>query len=151
MTPYEIVPATLSHATALRDRLREKDRRECVGQNGSVRRALHQAVRRSLYSNAVLLDGTVIAMWGLGGAMLGDEGHPWFLTAPEVERFPMAMVREARYAAEEMLACRPFLWNYVLADYPQAVKFVSVVGFSLDPPLWKAPNGDAYRRFWMRE
>lgn len=147
---YAIFDATPAHAIDLRGRLRALDLRECIGMDGSARRSLHRGLRRSLYAKAAILDGHTIAMWGLGGAMVGDEGHPWFLTAPEVERFPVAMVREARRAVVEMLELRPILWNYVLADYARAVKYVSLVGFSLSQPTHVAPNGDIYRKFWMK-
>lgn len=87
-------------------------------------------------------------MWGLGGASISDEGMPWFLTAREVERFPVSLVREARYAVAEMLDLRPYLWNYVLAEYAQAVKLLRLLGFTLDDPI--RVRSDNYRKFWMR-
>jgi hypothetical protein len=145
---YSIVEATHAHAIDLRDRLRALDLRECVGQGLSHHRVVHRTLRRSLFAKSAIIDGRVMAMWGLGGSLIGDEGNPWFLTAPEVERFPVAVVREARYGVREMLAVKPHLWNYVLADYAQAVKFVGMLGFTIDPPVVVA--GDTFRRFWMR-
>lgn len=148
MTVYEIVDATREHVLDLRDRLRPLDVRECAGYGASARSVLYRTFRRSFYARTALSDGRVIAMWGLGGALVGDEGNPWFLTAREVERFPIAVVREARYGVAEMLTVRKFLWNYVLADYAQAVKLVGMLGFTVDEP--QRVGVDIYRRFWMR-
>jgi hypothetical protein len=148
VSAYDVVDATHAHALDLRDRLRALDLRECVGQGLSHRRVVHRTLRRSLFAKTAISDGSVIAMWGIGGPLIGDEGNPWFLTAPEVERFPVAIVREARYAVRDMLSLRSSLWNYVLADYAQAVKFLGILGFTVDPPAVIA--GDTYRRFWKK-
>ena len=147
---YEVVEATYAHILDLRGRLRPMDRRECLGRSGGLRKVIRDTFHQSLFAKSFRLDGRTIAMCGMGGMLLGDEGHPWLLTAPEVERFPVSLVKEARYAVGEMLSIKPHLWNYVLSDYSQAVKLVSMLGFSLEAPKWTAPNGDVYRRFWMK-
>lgn len=147
---YSVVDAEYAHVIGLRNRLRPLDRRECMGQGVTLRRMMRDTFRRSLLAKTFMLDGVPIAMCGMGGSLIGDEGHPWLLTAPEVERFPVAVVKEARYAIAEMASIKPYLWNYVLSDYSQAVKLVSMLGFSVDQPKWTSPSGDIYRRFWMK-
>ena len=147
---YEVVDATYAHAIDLRSRLRALDLRECIGQGMSLRRMIHRTYATSLFAQAAVSDGKCIAMWGLSGTLLGDQGCPWLLTATEVEKFPFAVLREARAAVAEMISIKPYLANYVLSDYKQAVKLVSLLGFSLDQPLWTSASGDVYRRFWMR-
>lgn len=89
-------------------------------------------------------------MWGMGGASISDEGLPWFMTAPEVERFPVAIVREARYAVAEMLDLRPYLWNCVLAEYAQAIRLLRLLGFTVDDEVTVGAGGAGFRKFWMR-
>ena len=150
MSGYEVVEGTYEHALDLRDRLRDLDRRECMGQGMSLRRMMRRTFQSSLFTQAALSEGKCIAMWGMCGELVGVEGIPWLLTAPEVERFPVAILREAKKAVAAMLDARPYLANYVLSDYKQAVKLVSLIGFSVDQPLWTSPAGDVYRRFWMK-
>ena len=147
---YEIVDATYELALDLRSRLRDLDLRECTGQCMSLRRMIHKTFKSSLYAQAAVSGGKCIAMWGVCGPMLGDDGIPWLLTAAEVEKFPVSFIREARKAVAELLDVKPHLENYVLSDYKQAVKMLSMVGFSIDQPKWVSPSGDVYRRFWMK-
>lgn len=100
-------------------------------------------------ARSVLYNGRVIAMWGMCGVYVSDEGQPWLVTAPEVERLPFAVLREAKKGVAEMLDLKPFLWNYVAADYAQAVKMLEILGFTLDPSV-TLPTGVDFRRFWMR-
>ena len=83
---YEIVDATYELALDLRSRLRDLDLRECTGQGMSLRRMIHKTFKSSLYAQAAVSDGKCIAMWGVCGPMLGDDGIPWLLTAAEVEK-----------------------------------------------------------------
>ena len=146
---YEIVDGTYAHVIELRANLRKEDAYEMASVN-TVRRNMARAFKKSLYVKSVISDNKVIAMWGMAGTLLGDEGNPWFLTAPEIEKFPVSMVREGRRVVAEMLEIRPFLQNYIWDGHKKAVKFVSMLGFSLGPPNLVFPNGDLYRRIWMR-
>ena len=99
MSSYEIVPATLEHATELAERMREPDRQE-------VWAAAHQPPKKAiLYSLAVsrdartgLADGRVVCMFGVGTAtILSNVGVPWLLATDEMERHARAFLRGRRF------------------------------------------------------
>ena len=150
MTTYTVVDGTKEHSLRLRHILRPLDKREICGQGGHVRKIMWRTFNQSIFTRTALVDGEVVAMWGLGGTILSDEGHPWLLTAPAVERLPMAIVREARGAIWDMLELRSYLWNYVLADYTGAIRLLEVIGFAIDPPTSPWATGEKYRKFWLR-
>lgn len=149
MRTYETVEATWAHILSMRDRLREMDMRECLGQGIPIRKVLHRTFARSLLRRAVISDGVAFAAWGVCGDFVSDEGIPWFLTTHEIEAFPVATLKEARKGIAEMLEIKPYLWNYVLADYASAIKFLTLLGFTIEGPRTVA--NDIYRLVWIKK
>ncbi len=146
---YEIVECTPSHIREIGPRLRAGDAREITCLGLSVRSVLWQTYRHGLMRRAVLVDGTIAAVWGVGGSALGGIGNPWLLTAPEIERIKVSFVREARAEIAEMTRVFPKLENYVAAEYVKACRFLELLGFSLDAPFPHGPNAALFRRFRM--
>lgn len=134
---------------ALAKNLRDDDKSEVTGLGLDVRETLRRSYRHGILRHTGLVNGEIAAMWGLGGAMLSDEGAPWLMTTPLVERVPVTFLRVGRAQLDEMLRHRRFLSNYVLATYHRASRFLEVLGFVLDPPVPMGPNGLPFRRFWM--
>src|SRR4051812_31279454 len=95
------------------------------------------------------VDGEIAAMWGLGGVMLSDEGTPWLMTTPVVERVPVSFVRIGRAQVAEMLSRRSRLANVVQASYLGACRLLEVLGFTLDEPIPLGPHGVPFRKFSM--
>ena len=137
---------------ALADRLRDEDLSEITGLLAkSPREALRTSYRHAILRRTALIDGEIAAMWGLGGAMLSDNGTPWLMTSKLVERVPVTFVKTARAQLGEMLCHRRFLSNYVLATYRGACRLLEVLGFVLDPAVPMGPQGLPFRRFWIEK
>jgi hypothetical protein len=149
VTAYQIIEATPAHVLALRDRLRADDREEitCVG--GTPARALWRSYRGSVIRRTFMVDGEIAAIGGCGGSVLAGIGQPWLLTAPEVERVPVAMVREGRAEIRKMLELFPRLENIVAAKYGRACKWLGLLGFELGAPFAVGPQRAMFRQFWM--
>ena len=128
-----ILPATPDHADYLRDNLRPGERHEIACLGATPAEALRASLAGSIFARTAILDGRIAAMWGVGGSPLGGVGEPWLLTAVDVERVPVKMVRTARAEVGAMLGLFPILTNYVTAEYRQACRFLEVVGFRLGP------------------
>ena len=133
-------------ARALLANMRKKDIEECKAYGMSPGRALNIAIRDSLYAKSVWLDGKIIAMIGLSGPIISDTGCPWMLTGNGIEKVPVTFVKVAIKELDEMNRHKPILSNYVLADYHEAVKFLSVVGFSVFPPKKIGKCGALFRQ-----
>lgn len=142
----EIMEANARHVRALGSRLRAEDALEITSLGESPQSCLWHSWRGSPLRRAVLVDGTLAAMWGVHGDLLGGRGVPWFLTAPEIERVPVAMVRQGRREVACMLDLYPYLENYVMASYRRAVRFVGLLGFELgaETPI----RGVPFLPFW---
>lgn len=143
----EIMEATAAHVRELAPRLRAEDALEITSMGERPLSCLWHSWRGSPLRRTVTVDGTVAAMWGVHGALTGGIGIPWLLTAPEIERVPVAMVRHGRREAAAMLDLYPTLENYVMASYGRAVRFLGVLGFTLGETI--PIRGVPFRRFTM--
>jgi hypothetical protein len=146
---YELRPAEISDVHVLARTLRDGDRLEMTSLGLSPVMALRRAFRGAIIRRTAIIDGEIAAMWGMEGAMLGPVGYPWMLTAPPVERVPIAFLREARKGVCEMLRLKNRLEGHVAADYTCACRFLEVVGFRLGEPEPKGPHGIKFRSFVM--
>lgn len=75
--------------------------------------------------------GALCAIFGLTEDANGD-GIPWFIGSPLLEELnSIAVARATKAVVGEMETIYPFLHNYVMADYKQAVRWVRFLGFHL--------------------
>jgi hypothetical protein len=129
--------------------MREPDASEAKGLGYDPRRLLRSSFRSSLYARSAFIGSHIAAMWGLTGDILSETGMPWLVTAPIIEKLPIAFIREAKNELENMLFLKPKLENYVIADYRGAIRLLEVLGFHLDPPAPYGRRGVPFRRFWI--
>jgi hypothetical protein len=128
------------HVYALAANLRPADEAEILGSGHGVKRSLWRAYRISISCKTAIIDGEVAAMWGLclnmrpGLSLLSDLGVPWLHTAAAVERLPLSFVKVAKVELAAMRALRPRLENHVAASYAQAIKFLRMIGFTIEAP-----------------
>lgn len=144
-----LIPATISHVYTLAARLRADDRAEIEAAGFDPRKGLRRMYRSSYRVRTVLVDGEIAAMGGLGGMLLADEGYPWLMTTAAVERHPLAYVRCAQAEVAAALALKRILIGQVMASYARSVRFLALLGFTLDEPLPVGPKQVLHRKFWM--
>lgn len=145
----EIAPSTVEDVYRLAKNLRVEDEDEITCFGLDPRETIRMSFRQAIMRKTAFVDGEIAAMWGLGGAMLSDEGAPWLMTTPVVERIPVTFLKISRAQIDEMLAQRHLLVNFVAASYAKACRFLEVLGFVLDPPQLMGPNNVPFRRFWI--
>ena len=137
---YQIEPATVRHVYDLAANLRLADESEILGSGNGVKRSLWRAYRNSVLCKSAVIDGEVAAMWGLclnmrpGLSLLSDLGVPWLHTTAAGERLPVSFVKVAKAELAAMKALRPRLENHVAASYAQAIKFLRLIGFTVEAP-----------------
>lgn len=145
-----VIPAEISHVYALAATLRFEDAAELESVGLGCREGLRSTFRAALTRHTAIVDGQVAAMWGMGGDALGDIGVPWLLTAPIVERVPVAFIKIGREHVARMLGVKPILRNHVAASYHRACRMLEVLGFELGAPEPFGPYGAPFRPFEMR-
>lgn len=128
---YQIVDAKLSHIRAIAPKLREGDRKEVEATGMAPRHLLHKLWASSFMRRAAIVDGEIAAVWGCGGALASAEGEAWLLTAPAIERIPVAFLKEMRANLREMLETKSTIVSSVLSSYTKSVRFMRIVGFTV--------------------
>jgi hypothetical protein len=135
---------------ALLANMRRKDIEECRAWGMSPGRALRTSIKNSLYVKSVWLDDTIIAMVGLGGAIISEAGCAWMLTGYGIEKVPISFARVARFETDEMLKYKKIIFNYVSADYPEAARFFDIIGFHVSQPVVAGKNGHMFHQIIKR-
>lgn len=144
------LPSELAHVRELSRDLQEGDIREMESLGVNPSHALFHSFKQSLLRRSALLDGKVIAMWGVGGTPLSLVGHPYLLTGNGIKgissiRFVSIYRQEVNY----MKQLFPVLENYVDASYTEAKRVLKMSGFHLDGARPLGPKGSLFQRFWM--
>ena len=138
---------------AFQTKLRPEDEAEILGLGVSVRKALWRGYRNSVRCRVAYIDGEPAAIWGVcvnlqpGQGPLSNQGVPWLHTTAAVERLPVTFLREARREVAAMQRLYPHLENHVAANYSRAVRFLHLLGFTVDPPQPVGLHGAMYCRF----
>jgi hypothetical protein len=136
----ECVPATLDHARSIE--LRPGDAAEIAALGLTREEGLGLSLARALWADAYLVDGEVAAIVGLGlPAMLGRVATPWLLTGRPVDRHRKEFLRLTRARVELMRREWALLVNYVHADYAQAIRWLTWLGFEIGPARPFGPRG----------
>lgn len=132
MSRYEILPCRARHIAEISRNLRAEDRAEIENAGLHPRHFLFRLYSEStLYRRAALIDGEVAAVWGDQAPLLSTEGHLWLLTAPPIERLPLAFFRETRREIRERLAVRSMLRADAASGYGRALRFFAMLGFEV--------------------
>lgn len=143
-----IIPTTDSHIRELSRNIRDDDKREIEAYGFSCAKGLWRSYKEGLGNRTALINGRVAACWGVGGIYMGAIGQPWLLTSYEVYKIsPLRFARIYQKEVKSMLQIFPYLVNYVLADYDEAIRLLSIIGFEIAEPI-KMGNG-LYRKFSM--
>jgi hypothetical protein len=151
---YVIMEAEATHVYQLANNLRIRDAAELTSLGHSPKKSLWRGYRNSVMCRTAFIEGEIAAMWGLaismrgGVSLLSDLGVPWLLTSPQIEKMPVAFIREAKKEVERMLKIKRRLENFVAADYAQAIRLLEVLGFTIDEPHANGIDGRPFRRFW---
>lgn len=135
---------------ALAKALRPRDRAECAGYGITPAKGLRASFRGATIRRTALIDGEIAAMWGSAGNALGHSAHAWLMTAPVIETMPVAFIKEARREVQRMLQTHDRLVGEVAVDYPQAIRLLHVLGFTIGD-AFDLPGGRFYAFSIWRE
>lgn len=91
-----------------------------------------------------------IALWGIGPLSLVEgKGCPWLLASDAFETFGPDIARLSRPLLARMRNLYPRLENRVDARHTRAVRWLSWLGFAIDPAMAWGVEGRPFHRFWM--
>ncbi len=152
MSAFMIDMATAKDVDCLGPRLRTADVEEIRAASGLLPAvALRRSYDFSTHVWAVReLDGRPIALWGVGPLSLVEgRGCPWLLAADAFESLGRDIARLSRPLLADMRDHYPRLENQVDARRTQAVRWLSWLGFTIDPAAPRGVDGRMFHRFWI--
>ena len=79
-----------------------------------------------------LIDGRIVAMWGIIGSILSPRGKVWMIVSPEATRHPYALLREVRTQLASLLRQKRELSATIAEQDGTAQRFAKVLGFEED-------------------
>jgi hypothetical protein len=149
---FAIDLASGSDADSLGLRLRVADVEEIRAASGL---APAEALRRSCdFSTHVWvvreIDGRPIALWGVGPLSLVEgRGCPWLLASDDFATLGPDIARLSRSLLAGMRDLYPRLENHVDARHTKAVRWLSWLGFTIEPAMPWGVEGQPFHRFWI--
>lgn len=153
---FFIDPASRSDADSLGDRLRAADVEEIRAASGlAPAEALRRSYELSSHVWAVrefssLPIAPPIALWGVGPLSLVEgRGCPWLLATDAFEGLGPDIARLSRPLMAAMRDLYPHLENRVDARHTRAVRWLSWLGFTIDPAKAWGVEGRPFHRFWI--
>ena len=94
--------------------------------------------------------GRPIALWGVGPLSLVEgRGCPWLLAADAFEALGPDIARLSRPLLAAMRDLYPRLENHVDARHRKAVRWLSWLGFTIEPAMPWGVEGRPFHRFWI--
>ena len=109
--------------------------------------ALMASLSHCSYSRAVLLDGRVVAIFGVGGEK-GKVGVPWMLASPLLVKIRKAFLRESQAFLEEMSKDFIVLQNVAWIKNKEHIRWLKWLGFEFIPAEPRGPDGELYTEFY---
>lgn len=152
MAKAEVFPLTMADIDAIEPLVRQADRDEITEALGiPMRDALKDGIRHSFKASKIVVEGSVVAVFGDAPvSLLGGLGVPWLISTVHVERYPRAFLAVCKPEVAEMLSRHPDLVNYVDVRNAIAIRWLGWLGFTFDDPEPYGPKGMLFQRFWMR-
>lgn len=109
--------------------------------------ALTQAYRICDFNRAVLLDGKVVCIFGVGG-IKGQVGIPWMLASPLLTKIRKTFLRESREWLEAMSEGYPLMANFAWSKNTEHIRWLKWLGFTMLEPRPMGPDGEYYIEFY---
>ena len=151
MADVDIVDASIDHIPYLAENMREADRRELEAMLVVPEYALVCGINESAWAKTVIVEGRPALMFGVSDtSILSGIGIPWLLGTDDMERMKVTFIRQCRWFVLEMLRSYPVLVNYVDARNATSIRWLTWLGFTLDPAEPHGFNGELFHRFEMR-
>lgn len=150
---HVVEPASRLDADSLGVRLRAADIEEIRAASGlAPLEALRRSYDLSTHVWAVRAQPMAppIALWGVGPLSLIDgKGCPWLLASDDFETHGLDIARLSRPLLDKMRTIYPRLENRVDARHTKAVRWLSWLGFAIEPATAWGVEGRPFHRFWL--
>lgn len=144
--------ATLEDINCLAANLRPADLEEI---KASSTLPPHQALINSLKTSTHVwtgfVDGELTCVMGVGPrCAISQEGTPWMIGTPAIDRHAVTFLRHCRDVLQQMLSAYPYLRNYVDMRNTKSIRWLKWLGFTIQDPVLYGPRKLPFHPFELR-
>lgn len=126
---YAVVEASASDICPLASSLGEQDRDLLAVAGLTPRRAIRNLFNASSYRRAAIIGGRPVALWGLTGTLLDDEGEAWLVLSDKGRALPASVCRVAMREIGMMVQGKRQIRSSIFCRDARALKFARFLGF----------------------
>lgn len=128
--------------------MREEDKQECwhLGRVEPLD-ALQRGYEASSYCRTILLDGKVVAIFGVCPGE-GELGIPWMLASDLLKKIRKSFLRECFEFVEEMSKGYTILHNVVWCKNKEHIRWLRWLGFTFRDEIPLGPDGELFYPFY---
>lgn len=131
--------------------LRREDEEEVRALGCSPYLAVAGSVNGADVSYTGVLDGKPVMVFGLSlPGWQGGAGEIWALGTPECNRIAVSMVKRSRKIVQEFLKICPVLENWCDARYTASLRWLRLLGFTVEEPEPRGVNGELFCHLIIR-
>ncbi len=130
----EIIPTQIEHIKELLKELKKINEEDAYRFGECPLEILIKAYKKSLYVKTAVVDGKIIAIWGIVGNYLGAIGRPWSLMLPDTENYPFRVTSFYRQEVDKMLELFPVLEDIVDIRHTKILRMLKIMGFTFGEP-----------------
>ena len=153
MANIQMVKPTREAALYIADHMRQADTDEVWA---AARKSPREAMLDALYlpgrSVVVLVDSVPCAMLGVvTQSVLFGHGVVWMLGTDEAMKHRRLFLELSPPVIREMLDLYPYLFNYVHSENKQSIRWLSWLGFTIEPPAPYGVSGELFHKFHIEK
>lgn len=136
------------HARELARCMRAKDKAEIKSSgNFAPEPCVRMAVNKSVESYAAYVDDELLGVFGV--QLQREVQIIWFMSGEAVAKYPMTFYRASKLVVSYLRGRYPLMMNMIHCAYPEAVRWVERLGFTLSPPEPFGARKDLFVRATM--
>lgn len=112
--------------------------------------ALQLGLSRPGYATCGVIDGEPCSIFGVTfHDMLSGIGIPWLLSSESVTKHRAVLLNDSKPVVQQMIDLCPKLFNYVHTENKMSIRWLKMLGFTMDPPASYGKAGEMFHRFHM--
>lgn len=144
-----ITPTTYEDCLDLALTMRESDKEEVYATaHYTPKQALLFGLTNSLVTYTVKVNDELVMIFGVSKLPFVYGACPWMLAADNIEKYGVVFYRNTKKHMDAMLIQYGYLENYVDARNEKSIKWLSWLGFTIEPPEPYGLDGKMFHRFW---
>lgn len=129
MTDYSIIEGKRWHCGQIVRQMAPEQLKMFEAVFGNAHRALSKIFSTSFICRAGLIDGELVALWGLQGTIAGSDGFIWLAVSEKAKHHKFAMVREAKRQLAEIMETKTIVRSRVVPQDAESRRFALFMGF----------------------